>query len=89
MKFSLKRIPENPADNKQTLVQVMARLQTGDKSLSAPIIVPFTVACCFIQPQWVNTVRLQQTRSIKAEDLSKCIAAQERYLYTWFKIPNK
>ena len=38
IKISLKFVPEGPIDNIPALVQIMAWRQTGDKSLSEPMM---------------------------------------------------
>ena len=54
MKNLLKFVPEVPVNNIPGLVQVMAWIRPGNKSLSEPIIARLPTHICVTRPQWVN-----------------------------------
>ena len=52
VKISLQCVPMCPNGNKSSLVQIVDRCQTGDKTLSGPMMVIFTDAHIHHQPYW-------------------------------------
>ena len=56
IKISLKFVPKGPINNNLALVQIMARLWSGDKPLSEPMMVSLLTYICITptRPQWVN-----------------------------------
>ena len=62
LKHSLKIVPKVRINNIPALVQIMAWCRTGDKSLSAPMMVSLPTHICVTRPQWVKwfTVNTQQ-----------------------------
>ena len=54
IQISLKFVPRGPISNNPTLVQMMAWRRSGDKPLSEPMMI--SLLTHIIQPQWVNTL---------------------------------
>ena len=52
IKFSLKFVPRGSINNIPAFVQIMARRQPGDKSLSEPMVVRLPTHICVARPQW-------------------------------------
>ena len=51
IKFSLKFVPRGSINNIPAFVQIMARRQPGDKSLSEPMVVRLPTHICVARPQ--------------------------------------
>ena len=56
----LKFVPKGKINNIPALVQIMAWRQSGDESLSEPMMVRLPKHICIIRPQWVRTGRMMQ-----------------------------
>ena len=56
-KISLKFVPNIQINHIPALVQIKAWYQTGDKSLSEPMIVSLLMHICVTGPQWVNEIK--------------------------------
>ena len=54
IKIQLKFVPYDPINNVPALVQIMAWLRPGDKSLSESMKVSLPMHICITRPQWVN-----------------------------------
>ena len=52
--ISLKFVPKRLFNNIPALVQIMAWRRSGDKPLSAPMMVSLPMHICITRPQWVN-----------------------------------
>ena len=59
LQYALRWMPHVLADDKSTLVQVMAWLPTGDKQLAETMM---TIISVIIRPQWVNIIFLTSRR---------------------------
>ena len=58
IEFSLKFVLKGPINNIQVLVQIMAWCRPGDKPSSEPMMVSLRTHICVAQPQWVNSMSL-------------------------------
>ena len=54
--ISLKFVPRGPNNNVPALVQIMAWLRPGDKTLSEPMLVSLLTHICITRPQWVKFI---------------------------------
>ena len=54
IKISLIFVPMGPINNIPAMVEIMAWRRSGDKPLSAPMLVRLLTHICVTRPQWVN-----------------------------------
>ena len=65
IKISLNFLPKGPINYIPMLVQIMAWRRRGDKPLSEPMMVSLLTHICITRPQWVNTLRHDDTHMYK------------------------
>ena len=83
IRISLKFVPEVRINDILALVQIMAWCQSGDKSLSEPMMVRLSTHICVTRPQWVKYFMKHTT---KTHNTPKGMALQNRILYLFYFI---
>ena len=66
-------------NNIPALVQIMTWRWPGDKPLSEPVMVSLLVHICITGPQWVNTLRSEQSSRRFADNIFQYIFLNENY----------